>query len=302
MLDERLGLRPWKEVNHRVCTRDGSAFDLRLLARTRPPPLGANDWPAGRVLLQWCLDHLPTRDCSILEIGAGIGTTAIGLACANKCGTATRSVLATDYDNEVLDILKGNASMNSLIDEPSALSIAVWDAAKGERALADLPTDLSTLTHVIGSDLIYWGGADDGLHRKGEGLVNTLAALLQAAPHLEVVMLCVARGPVVVPCNADTLTSQTSLSSEAPAQISSVPQSGNYLSLTHFEQKCASVGLRAERTPLPEDTARRVSAMQWPLIRVVWWLAGFWDSFVLYRVSLPQHVARGGTDYSNHPC
>ena len=55
---------------------------LTLKAKSLPPPIGCVDWPAGRVLLQWAVDNLPAGNVTI-EVGAGIGKTAIGLACAN---------------------------------------------------------------------------------------------------------------------------------------------------------------------------------------------------------------------------
>ena len=143
--DESLGLRQWKRVAHTVNSPTlSSPMKLQLDAITRPPPIGCIDWPAGRVLLQWAIDNLP-EGSTTLEIGAGIGTTAIGLALAG------RKVFATDIDEDALDLLRENADLNGLM----SLSVSRWDATGGAPAVASLPVKASTLTHVIGSDLVY---------------------------------------------------------------------------------------------------------------------------------------------------
>ena len=55
-LDEWLDLRKWRRVNHAVPLHDSERLVVGLRARTRPPPIGAMDWPGGRTLLQWVLD------------------------------------------------------------------------------------------------------------------------------------------------------------------------------------------------------------------------------------------------------
>jgi len=92
-VDEQFDLRRWRVARHHVVAPSLAApLSLSLRARTRPPPIGAMDWPAGRVLLQLLLEGdaerglppVPPRGATVLEIGAGIGTAAVGLAAAVK--------------------------------------------------------------------------------------------------------------------------------------------------------------------------------------------------------------------------
>ena len=109
-------LRPQHDqswIHHRVHSpslRQG-AVDLRLRAEEthNGQAIGLLDWPAGRVLLQWAIDVLPPTAC-VLEVGAGIGTAAIGLALA---GTV-QAVVATDYDPVVTRLMRENAAANGV--------------------------------------------------------------------------------------------------------------------------------------------------------------------------------------------
>jgi 16S rRNA A1518/A1519 N6-dimethyltransferase RsmA/KsgA/DIM1 with predicted DNA glycosylase/AP lyase activity len=105
------------------------------------------------VLLQWCVDSLPP-DAQVLEIGAGIGTTAIGLALATAHNqNALRRIVASESEDEVLSMLRQNAEANGVADLP----IVKWDASRGAASLDSLPVPARQLTHVIGSDLISNG-------------------------------------------------------------------------------------------------------------------------------------------------
>jgi hypothetical protein len=135
-LDEQFDLRRWRVARHHVSAPSLAApLSLSLQARTRPPPIGAMDWPAGRVLLQLLLEGdeehglppVPPRGASVLEIGAGIGTAAVGFglavkqqaeSCAHE-GLLKRGpsvppptrVIATDVCAESLAILAANAEV-----------------------------------------------------------------------------------------------------------------------------------------------------------------------------------------------
>lgn len=256
VFDESLGLRTMKRVHHTINSPSLAApLQLKFDARTRSP-IGCLDWPAGRVLLQWALDHLPAGSTT-LEVGSGIGTVSVGLACAN------RDVVATDVDEEALELLRSNAALNG-----ATLAVSQWDASLGESALAALPVNPKTLTHVIGSDLVYFGGACADGTSDSPGLVATLAALLRAQPALEITLLCIARGPVAVPINADA---DQPLRGAVPTLAPLPPE---YMPLESFEQACEEHGLHAVRSCVPDDTVQRVQASQWPLLRASWWLCG----------------------------
>ena len=110
--DHYLDIRKWKRVKCQVPTQD-AAIDLNLRARTRPPPIGCMEWPGGRVLLQWALDVADlgaNTSGTVLEIGSGIGLTAIGLALVREqSGSAQpQPVLATDVCDASLKLLSNN--------------------------------------------------------------------------------------------------------------------------------------------------------------------------------------------------
>ena len=65
--------------------------------------------------------------------------------------------MATDYCDETLALLRANVAEHGLGDE--RLRVCKWDAAAGARALATLPVPLGELSHVIGADVVYHGGA-----------------------------------------------------------------------------------------------------------------------------------------------
>ena len=140
-LDEQFDLRRWRVARHDISAPSLAArLPLTLQARTRPPPIGAMDWPAGRVLLQLLLEGdkvrglppVPLRGAAVLEIGAGIGTAAVGLGMAVKQAESRQPdsfmpagrvrppptrVLATDVCTESLAILASNAEVRRLTVE-----------------------------------------------------------------------------------------------------------------------------------------------------------------------------------------
>ena len=108
-LDEQLDLRRWRVARHHVSAPTLAApLSLSLQARTRPPPIGAMDWPAGRVLLQLLLEGdgddlppVPPRGATVLEIGAGIGTAAIGLGLAVQADAHAQADAQAPYTRDV---------------------------------------------------------------------------------------------------------------------------------------------------------------------------------------------------------
>ena len=219
-VDERGLIRPWRWVRHTVrapadVSEEGAAralgnADLRLRMKARPPPIGCTEWPAGRVLLQWAVGEVPPAGARVLEIGAGVGVTSLGLAqifarIAGAQGTLggnegqATAIIATDVCEASLDNLRGNARANGIVVREAAdfqgpprhgcIHVGAWDAASGEQSVqrlqADLGIDPKTLTHIIGGDVIYHGFCD--------GLVRTLAILLRANPNINVTLLLVDR-------------------------------------------------------------------------------------------------------------
>lgn len=212
-VDERGLIRPWRWVRHTVrapadVSKEGAArADLRLRVKARPPPIGCTEWPAGRVLLEWAVGEIPPAGARVLEIGAGVGVTSLGLAqifagaqgaLGGTAGQAT-AIIATDVCEASLDNLRGNARANGIAVRETAdfqgpprhkcIHVGAWDAASGgqsvQRLRADLGIDPQTLTHIIGGDVIY--------HGFGDGLVRTLAILLRANPNINVTLLLVDR-------------------------------------------------------------------------------------------------------------
>ena len=262
------GTRRWKRVEHLDITSPRTAtFCLDLRAVWKAPPLDSIDWPAGRVLLQLLLDTLPLRDAKVLELGAGIGTTAVGLAIATS-----NSITAVDHDRDALQLLQKNAQRNGV----TSLHTALWDAAGGRDAAQALPESVgASLTHVVGSDLVYHGGAEDASvaddKNCGRGLASTLAALATAHPDVEMTLLLVERFP-------------------RPAASIPAEHAGNGWegrrdpALVAFERRCASNGLRFDRVRVPDDTQRRVHEAQWPWMRAAWWLNDTWDTLWVYKL------------------
>ena len=106
---------------------------------------------------------------------------AIGLALAaqtaGKDSDNASRVIATDVCHESLDNLRSNALKNGLrvgtaqeilhealqhSGTTPSLGISRWDASLG--TLNTLPLPASDITHLIGADVVYHGGATDVEH------------------------------------------------------------------------------------------------------------------------------------------
>jgi len=183
VIDETLDLRRWKVVRHTVAPPGAEPFSLRLNARTRADPIGQTSWPAGRVLLEVLLQDGAQRDeGAVLELGSGIGTTAIGLALAaaheRSAGRPSATVVATDACCMCIENCMRNALAHSLpvrvagsecaqavlmdgapagatsdataAAAPSGASrfrVGLWDAA-AEHAAAHLPVPLGEAPRI----------------------------------------------------------------------------------------------------------------------------------------------------------
>jgi hypothetical protein len=225
-LDEKGLVRPWRRVRHAmfvpsVVGEPTKIMELFFRVKACPPPIGCAEWPAGRVLLEMALDMIPPSDETVLEIGAGVGVTALGLAKSSAAARALHihtqptAVVATDICEASLENLRTNAASNGItvrpvrsnheqgyhdvVDgelPPATLTVGLWDAAGGQGAVQrlnlDLGIDARDLTHVLGADIMYHG-FDNVAAAANEGLVSTLAALLKANPNIQITLLLVDR-------------------------------------------------------------------------------------------------------------
>ena len=216
-IDENSLLQPWRWVTHTLhmpgAGKTPNALQVHVRVKAKPPPIGCTEWPAGRVLLQWAVNEVPPTGATVLEFGAGVGVTALGLALRSGKGIEEQEkecptrIVATDICEASLENLRANAAANGIavcsvaLDSSSpqshaSLTVGVWDAVGGNKALERLRDDIGidpcALTHVIGGDIMYHG-FDSMAAEASQGLVSTLAALLHANPQINVTLLLVDR-------------------------------------------------------------------------------------------------------------
>lgn len=99
-------------------------------------PYWAEIWPGSLVLSSYLVSHMADRTKSVLEIGAGVGVTSVVLSSFGFTCTAT------DYDEDAIEFMKLNASLNQTTIGTRFLD---WTQPP-----ADLKADL-----IVGSDIIY---------------------------------------------------------------------------------------------------------------------------------------------------
>ena len=259
-----IGVRSSRETKHMLVAESlpkQLAFTVTSRSRFDLGSTGLTEWPGARVLLQHVTDTMPlTAGGTLLEIGSGVGTAAVGIAlaaeaaaaCSGVVGAEPLRVVATDVDEAALALLRHNASQS---DCGELLRVEHWDAATGCGGLKSLPVPLSCLTHVVGSDVVYFGGAHDAASPRG--LVPTLAALLEAQPLLDITLVCMERFPV---------------------------ERGRDPALLMLEEQCRAAGLHVSRQRVPKQTVHRVQEAQRVLLRVAWQMYGLWDSIWIYKI------------------
>lgn len=131
---------PWR--SQRFETSDGDLFLLR--SKRRPPPVGTCTYPAGRVLLEWCLmEPLPTGH-RIVEIGSGTGGLAIALS---RC-RPDLDLTATDRCEAAVANLRLNVQANT---HAHRIRVIQLDAAEATTLDCDM---------LLAADLAYHGGLD----------------------------------------------------------------------------------------------------------------------------------------------
>lgn len=95
------------------------ANDLRIVSRS---VMGQTIWPSATVLADVISDFLAAASHDVaerargLEIGAGAGLPALAAARSGY------DIVATDFDDEVIEILKVNARLNGLLEVPPTTS------------------------------------------------------------------------------------------------------------------------------------------------------------------------------------
>lgn len=115
-------------------------------------PDGAQIFPCGRVLLDWLLHDgaAPAlQHAHVLELGAGTGALAMGLAAT---GGGPEVVYAADGQEEVLENLQYNIAANAL---GGRVRPVLWDWEERQ----ELPEEISAsgLDFVVAADVVYLG-------------------------------------------------------------------------------------------------------------------------------------------------
>jgi predicted nicotinamide N-methyase len=101
-------------------------------------PYWAELWPSGLALAR-VVEDMELQDVHVLELGAGLGLPSLAAAVRGA------DVLATDWADDAVSLLRGNAARNGI--ELRAERVR-WD--EPERLLRDAPWDV-----VLGADLLY---------------------------------------------------------------------------------------------------------------------------------------------------
>lgn len=145
---------PWR--SQRFETSEGDVFELR--SKRRPPPVGTCTYPAGRVLLEWCLmEPLPTGH-RVVEIGSGTGGLAIALS---RC-RPDLDLTATDRCSAAIANLRFNVEANN---RSQHIRIIQLDAVKATTRECDT---------LLAADLAYYGGLDVPLPVEGHRRIRVV--------------------------------------------------------------------------------------------------------------------------------
>uniref|UniRef100_A0A0G4G1W3 Methyltransferase small domain-containing protein n=1 Tax=Chromera velia CCMP2878 TaxID=1169474 RepID=A0A0G4G1W3_9ALVE len=286
------GKRFWKQTAVNVSLRPPFSAEPRtktffIRQQKRPPPIGTVLWPAGRVLLQWFLHRDVIRGADfVVEIGAGCGLTAIGLAAFADSEKFT--IVATDSCAASLENLRFNIAENAVGDRVNVCEWEIGSANGGRRGDCSpdsdgtrtqrcrFPVDVKRMQHVIGADVVYHGA-------EGVALAETIACVLSENPEVEFHLLLVDRfsGGAVAGLSGVAGAPQAVTSFDVDPAI------------RDFETAAARLGLRVEREEIGGDVREAVQKTQTIVERGRWWAAGFWDGFVLYHVTKGSSLQEG---------
>lgn len=103
-------------------------------------------WPASYLLVHYLKSHreeLANED--ILEVGSGTGITGLVAAICSK------SVIVTDYNDIVLDLLDHNARNNAIPGSKCICKKLDWTIEDSRKTF-----EPHAFNVIIGSDVVYW--------------------------------------------------------------------------------------------------------------------------------------------------
>ncbi|KAF8679133.1 hypothetical protein HU200_045897 [Digitaria exilis] len=105
--------------SYEMTTFTFGSHELRLLclraASTDYDLTGQLVWPGAVLMNNYLSEHPETvNECSIIELGSGIGIT--GILCSRFC----KKVVLTDHNDEVLEIIKRNIELQSCPENAQA--------------------------------------------------------------------------------------------------------------------------------------------------------------------------------------
>jgi predicted nicotinamide N-methyase len=103
-------------------------------------------WPASYILVHYLLknrDSLASED--VLEVGSGTGITGIVAALCSK------SVVVTDYNDIVLELLDHNAKQNAISGTKCICKKLDWTRVESRETFPKHAYNV-----IIGSDVVYW--------------------------------------------------------------------------------------------------------------------------------------------------
>lgn len=98
------------KIKHEKVFVGHHVFQIASLAPTRDPepPVGMELWKSSKVMSEYILLNSPKEKLSLLELGCGVGLTAIAATVAGY------QVTATDKEPDLIEFAKYNAQLNEI--------------------------------------------------------------------------------------------------------------------------------------------------------------------------------------------
>jgi predicted nicotinamide N-methyase len=123
-------------------------FNLKILdsASTDYDLTGQVIWPASYMLVHYLMaKRSELANESLLEVGSGTGITGLVAALCSK------SVIVTDYNDIVLDLLDHNARVNAIPGTKCVCKKLDWTVEESRKTF-----EPHSFNIIIGSDVVYW--------------------------------------------------------------------------------------------------------------------------------------------------